>query len=270
LASRGQSGWIDPKIAADNKAYDAAKAKGGPVDINAIAPAAQHHWYDPLGDYFQGDAARRQNMEKRYRDDNGGAAPSTFVHTSGEALGVRQNNGGNLRSWGSRPVKNGFASFDDPLDGIAAAAENVRAYRDKYGIDTYGGIVDRWAPKGDGKNNPAAYKKFLQGRTGWGPGQKLNEDDPDVMFKLVKAMIAKEQGGDPYSDDLLMTGIRRGMHLPDNDPNGTRERAAGNGAVSVSGSAEIRLVDTSGRPLGRTTAPLTQTQGTPNAAGTGP
>jgi len=65
---------------------------------------------------------------------------------------------------------------------------------------------------------------------------------------------------------MMREGIRRGMPLPDNDPNGTRERAAGN----VSGSAEIRLVDTSGRPLGRATAPLMQMQSMPNAAGTGP
>jgi len=240
---------------------------------------------DPDQTDFQTQQASREYLVKKYNAEFGANVPtlSDVVHHAGEALGERQNNPQNLTSWGTRPVRNGFAAFDTPDDGIQAAAKNILAYRDVDHVDTMGAIIDRIVPAKDPRNNPEAYKQFVTGKTGWDRKQKLNEDDPDVMFKLLKASFNKEQGHDPYSDDFLMANVKKGIAgyysnhpnrlpggtpLPENDPNGARERAAG--TVNVTGSADIRLTDTSGRPIGRGTAQLKQAQGQPAAAGTGP
>ena len=86
------------------------------------------------------------------------------------SLAVRNNNPGNLRSWGSNPVVNGYAQFPTIEAGWAALKRQVQLNIDR-GLtlqeffagkpSVYGG----YSPSAD-KNDPYAYARFVAGRLG--------------------------------------------------------------------------------------------------------
>ena len=132
--------------------------------------------------------------------DQAAAAPSVAAQASGP-IGLRQNNPGNLRSWGDAPVVGGFAAFATPEQGLSAMAGNLQAYG-RQGIDTIRGVVSRWAPAGD-NNDVDSYVADVSKRTGYGPDQTLDLSDPKVMGQVMTAMISHEQGQQPYSAAMI-------------------------------------------------------------------
>lgn len=131
-----------------------------------------------------------------------GSSPSSSSVAGGKTpLGIRQNNPGNLRSWGSALVQNGFAAFATEQEGLSAMAGNLLAYS-KQGINTVRGIIGRWAPPSE--NDTGAYTNFVSKRLGVDPNEQLNMRDPQAMAALMDAIINKENGYNPYSRaDLL-------------------------------------------------------------------
>lgn len=86
------------------------------------------------------------------------------------SLAQRNNNPGNLRSWGSNPIVNGYAQFPTVEAGWAALRRQVELnigrgltleefFAGKAGV--YGG----YAPSAD-KNDPANYARFVSSQTG--------------------------------------------------------------------------------------------------------
>lgn len=125
------------------------------------------------------------------------------------AVGLRQNNPGNLRQWGAMPQVNGFAVFPNANAGLRAASSNLLSYS-KMGINTITGIVNRWAPASDG-NNVAAYISDLSKQTGFGPDQPLNLNDQGVNSKLLSAIVQHEQGQQPYSPDQIAQAVAQAI-----------------------------------------------------------
>lgn len=86
------------------------------------------------------------------------------------SLAARNNNPGNLRSWGSAPVVSGYAAFQSPEQGWAALRAQIQRNIDR-GLtlrEFFGGkpgVYAGYAPSAD-KNNPEAYAKFVAGRLG--------------------------------------------------------------------------------------------------------
>lgn len=85
-------------------------------------------------------------------------------------IAQRQNNPGNLRSWGNYPVVNGYVQFPDADTGWNALYSQVdknigrgltlqEFFAGKPGV--YGG----YSPSADA-NNPAGYANFVAGQTG--------------------------------------------------------------------------------------------------------
>lgn len=86
------------------------------------------------------------------------------------SLAARNNNPGNLRSWGANPIVNGYAAFPTVEAGWAALKAQIQKninrglnltefFSGKPGV--YGG----YAPAAD-KNDPANYARFVAGRVG--------------------------------------------------------------------------------------------------------
>lgn len=85
-------------------------------------------------------------------------------------LAARNNNPGNLRSWGSNPVVNGFAQFATPEAGWAALKRQVQLVIDR-GLtlkEFFGGkagVYPGYAPAADA-NDPNGYAAFVAKRLG--------------------------------------------------------------------------------------------------------
>lgn len=134
--------------------------------------------------------------------------------------GVRNNNPGNIdyspsNKWnGQLGMEEGvasprFARFDTPENGIRALGKLLQTYQRVYGLNTVSQIISRWAPSNE--NDTAAYVKSVEKRTGSAPGAKIRLADPDVLKGFVVAIIAHENGGNPYSDAVVSEGVRRAL-----------------------------------------------------------
>jgi len=119
----------------------------------------------------------------------------------------RNNNPGNLRSWGNRPVRDGFAVFDSAADGWAALRRQVElnisrglSLREFFGGKP--GIYPGYAPAADA-NDPNRYAEFVAARAGVpadiplaaGPGgvpilSSPSSEDIGVVFVAAAAAVA--------------------------------------------------------------------------------
>lgn len=145
----------------------------------------------------------------------GSKAPTNPTTASGYAAGhvgggpsgprgIRNYNPTNLRGWGAAQTIDGFARFNDAMEGISAAAGNLLHYNAKH-IDTVTAIISKWAPPSE--NDTAGYIADVTKRMGVGANQKLNLQDPRVMAGLINAMIWHENSQNPYSSELVNSAI---------------------------------------------------------------
>lgn len=144
---------------------------------------------------------------------NNRRAAQIWAHpASSLPLGLRQNNPGNLRSWGDMPQKNGFAVFPSAHAGIQALARQLQLYG-KRGNDTISGIVNTYAPAKD-HNNVDAYIKALHKDTGFDPNKHLNLNDPATVTALARGIIRHEQGSDPYAKGTISSAVAGVIKAP--------------------------------------------------------
>lgn len=108
----------------------------------------------------------------------------------GAAGGV--NNPGNMRVPGSKS----FQSFPTLEAGFAAMEKQLTLYHDRDGLRTLNTMIAKWAPKGDGKNDPQAYARFVAGKVGLSPDDEVDVRNPALMKKITHAMATMEHGPD--------------------------------------------------------------------------
>ncbi|MDR3438949.1 hypothetical protein [Telmatospirillum sp.] len=132
----------------------------------------------------------------------------------GDPIGIRQNNPGNLRSWGDAQTNRGYAQFPSAVDGISAMAGNLQAYG-RHGWNSINSIVEHWAPATDSNNVPA-YINDLVKRTGMAPDAKLDLNDSKTLSALIPAIISHENGKNPYDAGVIAQAIssRLGQPVP--------------------------------------------------------
>ncbi|QBF27172.1 structural protein [Pseudomonas tructae] len=134
--------------------------------------------------------------------------------------GIRNNNPGNIdyspsNKWsGQLGIEQGvdkprFARFDTPENGIRALGKLLQTYQRVYGLNTVAKIIARWAPSNE--NDTAAYVRSVESRIGSKPGATIKLTDPAVLKGFVVAIIAHENGGNPYSDAVISEGVRRAL-----------------------------------------------------------
>lgn len=139
-------------------------------------------------------------------------APNQFYDKS-LPRGIRNNNPGNIRKSGDAwqgladiQPDTEFFSFADPVYGIRALAKILRNYRDRYGLTTVQGIINRWAPPVE--NNTSAYVRAVAAKVGVAPTEPLAWDAGQLR-RLVSAIIQHENGQQPYSMATIADGISR-------------------------------------------------------------
>jgi len=93
-------------------------------------------------------------------------------------ISQRQNNPGNLRSWGNRPVVGGYAVFDSAQDGWTALNKQITLNIGR-GLNLYEffagkpGVYGGYSPSAD-SNDPKGYAVFVASRVGIDPSTPLN------------------------------------------------------------------------------------------------
>jgi hypothetical protein len=93
--------------------------------------------------------------------------------------GIRNNNPLNIEAGDFTKGQPGFtgsdgrfAQFGSMDQGTAAANKLLDTYQNKYGLNTVGGIVNRWAPPGE--NDSRGYAASVAGRMGVGTRSAIN------------------------------------------------------------------------------------------------
>ncbi|MFV3337930.1 structural protein P5 [Pseudomonas sp. 43(2021)] len=142
--------------------------------------------------------------------------------------GVRNNNPGNIdfnprNAWQGQlglevgAPKPRFARFDEPENGIRALGKLLINYRSKDGMPSVGGkgidtvleTINRWAPSSE--NDTQAYAAAVAKRLGVRPADPINIKDPATLRGMVLGIIVHENGGNPYSDQVIDEGVRRAL-----------------------------------------------------------
>lgn len=125
--------------------------------------------------------------------------PGTYARTLGELRpSVMSTEAANIAADAKSRVMSavtggptGFAKFDTPEAGMAAADANLAGYA-KHGINTLSDAISRWAPPSE--NDTAAYIARVAKDTGIDPNAKLNLSDPAVRRQMLTSMAKVEQG----------------------------------------------------------------------------
>lgn len=161
------------------------------------------------------------------------------------ARGLRNHNPGNIERgapWqGLAADQSGddrFAVFKAPEWGIRAIARILITYRDKYGLDTVRGIVNRWAPPVE--NDTDSYVRSVAGRLYVGPDDRINIEHFETARVLVEAIIKHENGSQPYSDATIRKGlVLAGIEVPVKPIEKSRTIKAGTVAAGATGAGVI-------------------------------
>lgn len=125
--------------------------------------------------------------------------------------GLLNNNPGNIdktKSMWTGEIEGGdkrFKTFATPELGVRAIVENLRSYETKYGINTVEGIIKRWAPPNE--NDTKSYITFVAQQLGVEPNAQLNLNDPATLQALSTAIILKENGKNPYGQEVISNGV---------------------------------------------------------------
>ena len=85
-----------------------------------------------------------------------------------------------------------FKQFITMVEGVRAGGKVLMTYFNDYGLTTVADIITRWAPPTE--NNTAAYIEDVAQRTGYSADEELDLNNPDVLQKLLAAIIFHENG----------------------------------------------------------------------------
>jgi hypothetical protein len=112
-----------------------------------------------------------------------------------------QNNPGNIENGpfaqsipGYQPSNGRFANFASPEAGAAAEDKLLASYGQR-GVSTPLAIASRWAPAGDGKNNPQAYGAFIAQQLGVDPNAQIDLTNPQIRQRVAQAISRFEGNG---------------------------------------------------------------------------
>lgn len=142
---------------------------------------------------------------------------SMYDQPRNNALGLRNHNPLNLRSASNETGKvfagksGYFSRFGSDEDGLAAASRQLFLYGDR-GKHTLQDVISTFAPHSE--NNVENYVSDVSSDTGFKPGENIDLHSPDVLKRLLPAMIKEEQGTQPFSQRDIDTGINDAIFDP--------------------------------------------------------
>ena len=168
------------------------------------------------------------------------AAPdaSSAIDAATAPRSVRNNNPGNIEDGkyaqglpGYAGSDGRFARFETPEAGTAAMDGLLNRYGQQ-GLTTPLQIISKWAPAGDGANNPMAYASTVAKALGIGVNDPIDMNNPTQRAALGKAMASVEGGTGGTGG-----GISNGALGYAGGDNGGGLGAGGNGGSSSPGLA---------------------------------
>lgn len=130
----------------------------------------------------------------------------------GNERGIRNNNPGNIEFAGQDGATSDgrFAQFRTPFEGLRALSRQLLRYYDGKTtgkqLRSVSDIVSTWAPPTkDGKveNDTLAYIAHISQMLGVSPDAEINLRDPNVMTTMMNGIIQKENGRNPYGDEMV-------------------------------------------------------------------
>ena len=141
-----------------------------------------------------------QKAMERKKDHPGETYP-------GSERGIRNNNPGNIEFAGQEGATSDgrFAQFRTPFEGLRALSRQLLRYYDGKTtgkqLRTVSDIVSTWAPKNE--NDTLAYIAHISQMLGVSPDAQINLRDPNVMATMMSGIIQKENGRNPYGDEMV-------------------------------------------------------------------
>lgn len=128
-------------------------------------------------------------------------SPATNAPASGSSgvIAIDNNNPLNIREtgddWdglGNPRSKKGFFNFSAPKWGFRAAAKIILiTYPTRYGIETLGNIISRWAPPSE--NATSDYISYVVKRTGLSAADRVDKTNiVDVLAAMARLESGKE------------------------------------------------------------------------------
>lgn len=172
--------------------------------------------------------------------------------------GTRNNNIGNIMKstdqWEGLVGydEDGYAIFDSPESGIRAKGRVLMTYGRK-GYNTLPKIFERYAPKGHGNNDPAAYAQFVANETGFGLNDVLDLNDENTLMKLVQAIAVQENGREAvkqYTPEQYLAGVQAALSgrgiTPKGKPIASEDNPLGLGEREVAPTVGTELPDAVG------------------------
>jgi hypothetical protein len=179
--------------------------------------------------------------------------------------GFRNNNPGNIEkgaTWQGLSTEGDweprFAVFKAPEWGIRAIARILITYRDKHGINTVRGIIDRWAPPIE--NDTPAYAAHVAGLLKVSTDEIIDVTEYRYMRPLVAAIIQHENGSQPYSDELIKKGLILAGVEPPTKPISKSRTVSGASAAGVAAvAAPVVAQVTDALETAQTVAPIVET-----------
>lgn len=157
--------------------------------------------------------------------------------------GVNPYNIGNVRPVGGGP-NSGFQQPASLDDGIRLAVNNVKAYPAKFNGGqpmTLMQIGARWAPAGDGANDPGQWARNVASIGGLDPNKPLDFNDPATAAAFARGVHGAEHGANkvlpPQAYVQAITGgaqppgLAQGDAAPRGDASGNPIQTSDGGAV---------------------------------------
>lgn len=127
--------------------------------------------------------------------------------------GIKNNNPGNIdkgQPWeGLAPVQSDprFCTFIAPEWGIRAIHKILQAYHNKYNIQDIAHYIARWAPPQE-NNTPAYIEHVDKVVTEATADEPINIMDPGTAYHMVVGIIAHENSGYAYADEIIWKGLK--------------------------------------------------------------
>lgn len=112
---------------------------------------------------------------------------SPFAGSSESATATSAFNFGNIRK-----DANSFLRFENKEDGMDAMARQLLLYQQRDGLNTLGGVINKWAPQSE--NDTSGYLKYMSQKLGIGIDDQINFGDPAFLGRFMHAMAGMEKG----------------------------------------------------------------------------
>lgn len=129
------------------------------------------------------------------------------LYVPGNERGIRNNNPGNIEFAGQDGATSDgrFAKFRTPFEGLRALSRQLLRYYDGKTtgkpLQSVSDIVGTWAPPNE--NDTLAYIAHISQMLGVTPDAQINLRDPNVMATMMNGIIQKENGRNPYGDEMV-------------------------------------------------------------------